>query len=70
MILSLFQTFLDTNLHKCKIARIGVLKNVNVVLCGMKDINLIKKRINILGVHISYNKKNQDNFNFTKTIKN
>lgn len=70
MILSLFRAFLDPNLHKCKIARIGVLKNVNVVLCGMKDINLIKKRINILGAHISYKKKNQDNFNFTKTIKN
>ena len=38
--------------------------------CGMKNFNLIKESINILGVHISYNKKIQDDFNFTKTIKN
>ena len=36
----------------------------------MKNINLTKESINILGVHISYNKKIQDELNFTKTIKN
>ena len=48
------------NLDKCRIAGIGVLKNVNVALCGMKNINLTKESIKILGVHISYNKKIQD----------
>ena len=58
------------NLDKCQIAEIGVLKNVNVVICGMKNINLPKGSIKILGVHVSYNKKIQDDLNFTKTIKN
>ena len=30
------------NLNKCEIAGIGVLENVNVALCGMKNINLTK----------------------------
>ena len=61
---------LRPNLDKCKIAGIGVLKNVNVALCGMKGINLTKESIKIIGVHISYNKKNQDGLNITITIKN
>ena len=61
---------LRPNLYKCKIAGIGVLKNVNVALCGMKGINLTKESIKIIGVHISYNKKNQDGLNITITIKN
>ena len=48
---------LRPNLDKCKIARIGTLKNINVALCGMKNINLTKESIKMLGVHISYNKK-------------
>ena len=61
---------LRPNLDKYEIAGIGVLKNVNVALSGMKNTNLTKERIKILGVHTSYNKKIQDDFNFTKTIKN
>ena len=36
----------------------------------MKNINLTKENIKVLGVDISYNKKLQDDLNFTKTIKN
>ena len=36
----------------------------------MKNINLTKESIKTLGVHISYNKKIQDDLNLTKTIKN
>ena len=36
----------------------------------MKNINLTKESIKILGVYISYVKKIQDDMNFTKTIKN
>ena len=61
---------LRPNLGKCKIAGIGGLKNVNVSLCGMKNINLTKESIKILEVHISYNEKIQDDLNFTKTSKN
>ena len=45
------------NLEKCQIRGIGVLKNVNVALCGMKSVNLMEYSIKILGVQISYNKK-------------
>ena len=61
---------LHPNLDKCKIPGIGVLKNVNVALCGMKNVKLTEESIKILGVHISYNKKIQDDLNFTETIKN
>ena len=37
---------------------------------GMKNINLTKESIKILGIRISYNKKIQDESNFCKTIKN
>ena len=60
---------LHPNLDKCKIAGIGVLKNVNVALCGRKNINMAKESIQILEAHISYHKKNQDDLNFCKTIK-
>ena len=48
---------LRSNLNKCEIAGIGVLKNVNVALCGMKNINQTKECIKMLGVYISYNRK-------------
>ena len=67
MILRFFRTFLD---YALTLAGIGVLKNVNVTLCGMKNISLAKESIKMLGVHISYNKKIQDDLNFTKTSKN
>ena len=58
------------NIKKCEIAGIGVLKNVNVALCGMKNVNLTEETIKILGVHLSYNKKLQDDRNFCDSIKN
>ena len=61
---------LSPNLDKSEIAGIGVLKNVNVALCGMKSVNLMEQSIKILGVHLSYNKKLQDNLNFQTVIKN
>ena len=61
---------LRPNIKKCEIAGIGVLKNVNVALCGMKNVNLTEETIKILGVHLSYNKKLQDDRNFCDSIKN
>ena len=43
---------------------------VNVAPRDMKNINLTKECIKILGLHISYNKKIQEDLNFSKTIKN
>ena len=58
------------NFTKCKIAGIAILKSVNVALCGMKCLDLTKECIKVLRVHISYNKKVQDNKNFCDTVKN
>ena len=61
---------LRPNLGKCEIAGIGVLKDANVALCGLKSVNLTKESIKILGVHLSYNEKLQNELNFCNTIKN
>ena len=52
-LIEFFSTFsgLRPNINKCEIAGIGVLKNVNVVLCGMKNINVTEESLKILGVH-------------------
>ena len=56
---------LRPNFIKCEIAGIGSLKDAKVALCELK-----KESIKILGVHISYNKKLQDDNNFCMTVKN
>ena len=65
-----FCTFsgLRPNLSKCEIAGIGVLKDANVALCGLKSVNLSKESIKILGVHLSYNEKIQNELNFSRDI--
>ena len=47
---------LHLNVSKGELAGIGVLKSVNVALCGMKNDPLIKEAIKILDVHIPYKK--------------
>ena len=47
-------------LIKGKIARIWVLKNANMALCGMKSIKLTEEIVKMLRVHISYQKKIQE----------
>ena len=62
------QVYMVSGLHpkisKCEIAGIGSLKDAKVVLCGLKSLDLTKKSIKILGVHISYSKKLRDDINF------
>ena len=57
-------------LSKCEIAGISLLKAAEVALCGLKSLDLAKESIKILGVHISYNKKLQDDTNFCTAVKN
>ena len=61
---------LRPNFSKSEIAGIGSLKDAKVALCGLKSLDLTKESIKILGVHISYNKKLQDDINFSMTVKN
>ena len=61
---------LRPNFSECKIAGIDSLKDAKVALCGLKSLDFTKESIKILGVHISYNKKLQDDINFCTTMKN
>ena len=49
-------------------ARIGALKGVKVVICGIQCIDLTKEAIKFLGVFFSYDKNLQLENNFRKTI--
>ena len=59
---------LKPNKSKCEIAGIGVLKRVNVALCGMRCVNLHEDTIKILGIHYSYNKQLENDKNFIAII--
>ena len=65
---------LKPNKSKCEIAGIGVLKGVQVALCGMRCIDLVSNIVKILGIYYSYNEKLeiQENFkrHFIKIKKN
>ena len=56
-VFDLFSNFLSLkpNLTKCELSGIGVLKGVQLAVCGMKCINLTIDTIKILGIHFSYN---------------
>ena len=49
-----------SNLNKCEIASIGLLKDGKVSLWELKNLDLTKESIKILVVHISYDKKLQN----------
>ena len=60
--LNIFHNFslvsgLSPNTTQCEMAGVGALKAVNVALCGMKCLNLMKETVKILGVRFSYKKK-------------
>ena len=59
---------LGPNLSKCEIAGNASLRDAKVALCGLKRLDLTKTSIKILGVHISYNKKLQDDLNFYTAV--
>ena len=53
---SIFSSFsgLKLNLSKCEICGIGYLKGVDTALCRIKNVNLMKSSIKVLGVHFTY----------------
>ena len=58
--MNIFNTFskfsgLKPNKSKCEIAGIGVLKGVQVALCGMRCIDLVSNIVKILAIYYSYN---------------
>ena len=65
-----FSSFSDLslNMSKCEIAGIGSLKGVEIAVCGMKNIDLTKDAVQIIGMSFSYNKAIQNELNFRTTI--
>ena len=61
---------LRSNLTKCEIVGIGILKGVKVVVCGIQCVGLVLDTIKILGTHFSYNKKLKEESNFCLIIVN
>ena len=61
---------LKTNLRKCKISGIRALKGVQVVVCGMKCINLYNEAIQILGTCFSYKSNIKEECIFLITLSN
>ena len=59
---------LSPNMSKCEIAGIGSLKGVEIAVCGMKNIDLTKDAVKIIGISFSYNKAIQNELNFRTTI--
>ena len=59
---------LKPNKIKCEIAGIGVLKLVQVALCGIRCIDLVSNIVKILGIYYSYNDKLKIQENFKRNI--
>ena len=55
-------------MSKCEIAGIGNLKGVETAVCGMKNIDLTKDVVKIIGISLSCNKAIQSELNFRTTI--
>ena len=60
----------SSNLSKCEIAGIGVLKGVKEAVCGMQCVDLILDTIKILGAHFSYNERLKEERNFCLILAN
>ena len=59
---------LEQNLTKSEIVGVGVLKGVQVPVCGMHCIDLNTDTLKILGTHFSYNEKLKEKKNFYKIV--
>ena len=56
------------NKSKCEVAQIETLKGAKMALCGIKCIGLRFNIVKILGIHFSYNKKNENDEKFLEQI--
>ena len=61
---------LKPKLSKCEITGIGVLKGVQVAVCGMCCVELKNDTLKILGTHFSYNEKLKEERNFHTSVTN
>ena len=65
-----FSSFSDLspNMSKCEIAGIRSLTGVEIAVCVMKNIDLTKDAVKIIGISFSYNEASQNELNFRTTI--
>ena len=61
---------IKTNLSKCEITDIGVLKGVHMAVCGMCCVDLKNHTLKIIGIHFSYNEKLKEEKTVYTTVKN
>ena len=54
-------------MSKCEVAVIGSLKGVETAVCGMKNTDLTKDAVKIIGISFSYDKAIQNELNFRMT---
>ena len=68
---SIFSAFsgFKLNLSKCEVCGIGALKGVHTALCKIKNVDLTKNFIKILGFHFSYNRDISIDKNYISVIK-
>ena len=71
--MEVFNNFLEVsglNLinSKCKIAGVGALKGVTLILCNMQCINLNEENVKILGIHFTYSRKLEEEENVNNNI--
>ena len=59
---------LKLNLSKCEVTGIGVLKVIQVAVCGMRCVDLKNDTLKILVTHFSYNEKLKEERNFYTTV--
>ena len=50
---------LKPNISKCEISGFDPLKGVEMAVCSMQSVDLIRATIKILGIYFSYNKPNE-----------
>ena len=65
-----FSSFSDLspNMSKCEITGIGIMKGLQTAVCGMKNIDLTKDTVKVIGISLSNNKDIQSELNLRTTI--
>ena len=60
--------WITPNKSKCEIGGIGILKGIQIALCGMKCVNLKTNIITIIEIHFLYNTRLENIFAKTEML--
>ena len=67
-VIQIIEHFSISEKKRWEIAGTGVLKEVQIALCGMECVNLKTNTIRILGIHFSYNRSLENDKNYGRYI--